>query len=121
MIQIQLTTALAIYSGIICVGALCIWLYTELATYRRHRALEKQNLWNCAYCRYVYLDELAATVSKCPRCNSLNSVEDKLARYIAPPKSMEELQPVAEGSEPRRNPSRGKRPGGGRRGPRRRR
>lgn len=121
MIQLELTTALALYSGLVCIGALIIWLYTELAAYRRHRSMEKQNLWKCAYCRYIYLDELAASVSECPRCKSFNSVEDKLARYVKPTVAQSQVETGEDGEAPRRNPSRRKRPGTRRRGPRRRR
>lgn len=122
MIEISLGAALAVYSVIIGAGALVLWFLTEATTQQAHKVLGKQNMWRCTFCTFVYLDEDADTVSTCPRCHSLNSSADKGARFvpISPParSNRDEIGPA----EPQRsNPSRGKRPGARRRGPRRRR
>ena len=92
MIQISLTTALILYSAILGCVALTIWIYTEMTVRRSHRVIEKQFLWRCVFCGYIYLDETADTLSRCPRCESYSSVEDKHARYIPTrtPKPIEE-------------------------------
>lgn len=121
MIEISLTVALALYSGIVGIGALVIWFYTEATTQQAHKVLEKQNLWRCTFCTFVYLDEDAGAVSECPRCHSLNTGDDKGARYVpihAPARTTRD--DVGPAEPQRRNPSRGKRPGARRRGPRRR-
>lgn len=121
MIEISLTAALALYSGIIVAGALAIWLYTEAATQRSYRVLEKQHLWRCTFCAYTYLDEAAEAFSQCPRCQSINTLEDPQARFVparAQPSIPDELPREVPA---RRSPSRQKRPGARRRGPRRRR
>ena len=121
MIEISLPAALIIYSVVILAGALGIWIYTELTTRRAYLVLEKQYLWRCVFCSYTYLDTEAVKHSTCPQCHSINSLEDKRARFIPVPKALRESGTAQEPKrETRRNPSRGKRPGARRRGPRRR-
>ena len=117
MIQISLTNALILYSSIIGILALSIWIYSEVTVRRSYRVLEKQFLWRCVFCGYIYLDEGAENVSMCPRCESYNSTQDKLARYVkSAPKPAEVTQ-----DEEGRNTSHRKRPHQQHRGPRKRR
>jgi hypothetical protein len=120
MIQIQITTALALYGAVIGLLIVCIWLYTEFFVHRTTRTLEKQSLWQCVFCGYTYLDEGAQELSQCPRCASFNSATDKHARFVpSRARQSEEDEPSAD-VEPRHpNPSRRKRPHQRRRGPRR--
>lgn len=122
MIEISLTTALALYCGVLLAGGIAIWIYTEVRTQYQYRALEKQHLWHCVFCRYTYLDEAADIISECPRCGSLNAYDDKQARFIRPSEGQirRATAKTADLPAPRRNPSRRKRPGARRRGPRRR-
>lgn len=120
MIQLEIGEALVLYSGILMALAGGIWLYTEFSAWRAHRTLGKQYLWRCTFCGFSYLDENAETISKCPRCESLNSVEDKNARVVSVHKEVYEgAEP--EAPQPRRNTSKRKRPHQRRRGPRKRR
>ncbi len=126
MITISLTTALILYSGVLAVTALVLWVYTELSTGRTLRVLEKQNLWRCAYCGYVYLDEGAGTLSHCPRCGIINETgeaQDRLVRFGKEQAAADAPEPedTGEAEPPRRNPSHRKRTRPGGRGPRRRR
>jgi hypothetical protein len=123
VITITLTQALGLYAAIVGIGALTIWVYTEVASQRTHRTLEQQHLWRCVFCAYTYLDEAAGTLSQCPRCGSYNALEDAHAKFVVPAGVGRDIQPekpepVPE--SPRRNPSRRRR-AGARRGPRRRR
>jgi len=79
MIELQLTTALALYSGIMALLILAIWFYTELSVRRPQRHLGKQFLWRCTFCSCTYLDESAQSLSKCPRCANYNSMEEAAA------------------------------------------
>ncbi|HUW59662.1 MAG TPA: hypothetical protein VMZ06_01550 [Candidatus Bathyarchaeia archaeon] len=118
MIEISLTAALILYSSIIGLLAVSIWIYSEVTVRRSYRVLEKQFLWRCVFCGYIYLDEGAEQVSMCPRCESYNSTKDKLARYVkTPPKPAK----VVEDEDRGRNTSHRKRPHQRRRGPRKRR
>ena len=120
MIQLEIGEALILYSGILSVLAAGIWLYTELSSWRMHRTLGKQYLWRCTFCGFSYLDESAESISRCPRCESLNSVEDKNARVVKVRGEAYE-GPEPEMQETRRNTSKRKRPTQRRRGPRKRR
>lgn len=120
MIEISLPAALILYSSIIVAGAFLIWIQTEVVTRKAYLVLEKQYLWRCTFCSYIYLDTDAVRHSICPQCQSINVLEDKQARYIPMAKSLQVVEDVGDGQVSRRNPSRGKRPGAKRRGPRRR-
>ncbi len=119
MIQISLTTALLFYSAVLGCLVLFIWTYTELSGRKSHVVLEKQFLWRCVFCGYIYLDERAETLSQCPRCQSFSSTEDKLARYFDAPSARTNPYEDDVEAEPGRNTSRRKRPHQRRRGPRR--
>ena len=121
MIAISLTTALALYSGLLLLLAFGIWTYTDIVTYRMHRILGKQYMWRCVFCGIAYLDESGRTLSACPRCGSFNSIADKHAREApqatpgAPDRSLEH-----DASRAPAGTSKRKRPRQRRRGPRRR-
>ncbi len=122
MIEIELSFALAFYSGILSLSAGALWLYTEFYIRRPQRMLGQQFLWRCIYCAYTYLDESAEHISKCPRCKSLNAAEGHETRptkalAAESPSSRSQAQPSA----PTRNTSRRRRHHQQRRGPRRRR
>jgi hypothetical protein len=126
MIQIGLTTALLIYGSAIVIGAVLLYFISELRATRVYRVLEKQFLWHCSFCGFLYLDENAGEISQCPRCESFNSgreAQDKAvikAKQKLHEETVEPPQPEGEGETPRRNSSHRKRHGGSR-GPRRRR
>jgi hypothetical protein len=121
VIEISLTTALALYSGCILLGTVVIWLYTELRTQHAYHVLEKQYLWRCVFCAYTYLDEAAEALSQCPRCHSINSMQDAGARFVRASGVLLPEPDLPREVDQRRSPSRQKRPGAKRRGPRRRR
>lgn len=115
MIELQLTQALILYTGLLGLLALCVWVYTELSVRRPQRKLGQQFLWRCVFCGCSYLDEQAERLSQCPRCGNFNTAAESAASP----------SPHATDPEPRRGPaegtSRGKRKHQRRRGPRRRR
>jgi hypothetical protein len=120
MIEISLTSALAIYSGILAAGTFAIWIYTAITVQRGWRVLGKQYLWRCRYCGFSWLDEDAEQYSECPRCGSINSAGDPDA-YQGAPLALR-LEPERDAArktaQPRRNPAKKKRRRS-RRGPRR--
>lgn len=124
MIQITLTTALVIYGAVIVSGLALLYVASELRARHVYRVLEKQFLWRCAFCGYLYLDESALVLSQCPRCESYNMARDAQDKAVSTAhQRLAAAEPAAEPSQtetPRRNPSRQKRRGA-RRGPRRRR
>ena len=117
MIEISLTTAVVFYSTLLGLFLLGIWVYTEVSVRRSYYVLEKQFLWRCLFCGYIYLDEEAQKISKCPRCESYNSAEDRRARFV---RGSYTDEPLTEPEQLYRNTSHRKRPHQRRRGPRRR-
>ncbi len=120
MIQISLSAALIVYSAIVLTGALGIWVYTEITTRRAYLVLEKQYLWRCVYCSYTYLDADAMKHSECPQCRSINSLEDKRARFVPPSPRLARSDQHEVREEGRHNSSKSKKKGARSRGPRKR-
>ncbi len=120
MITISLSQALLLYSAIVLIGAMVIWVYTQVTMQRAQRVLGRQYLWRCFYCAYSYLDEEAEAVSECPRCHSFNAREDAQPAY-AGARNPGKTQDAPAEDRPRRNPSHRRRPGARTRGPRKRR
>lgn len=117
MIQIELPTAITIYSAVLGLLIAGIWIYTEIFVRRPHRYLGKQFLWRCTYCAFIYLDEGAQQVSKCPQCESFNSVGERAVPAGSQHTSNHAYHEHTKGP----NTSRRKRHHQRRRGPRRRR
>lgn len=116
MIEISLYTALALYGSLLLAGAIAVWVYTERTARRVHRILGSQNVWRCSFCAYTYLDENAVEMSTCPRCASINRIDDVGVKPYP-------VDPVAEERQREpgvRNTSRSKSKGMRARGPRRR-
>lgn len=120
MIPLTLTQALGLYSIVLGLMVLAIWIYTEVSVWRPIRVLERQHVWRCTFCGYTYLDESGDYLSKCPRCESINSAEDKNAKLVRMRIPAEDKTHDGDEDDQRRNPSRRKRPHQRRRGPRRR-
>ncbi len=109
MIEVELTTALALYSGIIGVVVLMIWLYTELSVRRPQRRLGKQFLWRCTFCGCTYLDESAQTLSQCPRCANYNLTEEAAAVPHTTPAAGSPMDTAADADDQPRKGSKRKR------------
>jgi hypothetical protein len=119
VIEIQLPTALALYSIVLGLFAGGIWLYTELTVRRPQRRLGQQFLWKCSFCGCSYLDEHAEDLSKCPRCENLNLAGEAAVFQIHDTGA--EAAPQLAADDAARNTSRRKRHHRRTRGPRRRR
>lgn len=124
MIQITLGTALLIYGTLIIVGLVVLTILGELRATGVYQVLEKQFMWRCIFCNFLYLDEEAASLSQCPRCGSYNKSKEAQDERVSANREQwapeEKRAPADPEDLPRRNPSRRKRPGQRRRGPRRR-
>ena len=121
MIEISITQAFIIYSFVLVVAGIVVWLVTETAVRRYHRILGKQDLWRCYFCAYSYLDESGQPISKCPRCESFNTLDDREAKVHAGGMiEYHEGHAIGQIDAARRNSSHRKRPNQRRRGPRRR-
>lgn len=118
MIEIQLSTAVALYSLVLGLAGMGIWLYTELTVRRPQRHLGQQFLWKCTFCGCSYLDEHAEDLSKCPRCENLNVAGEAAVFQIHDSGATPAPEAAAAAA---RNTSRRKRHHRRSRGPRRRR
>lgn len=114
MIEISLYTAIALYGSLVIIGTLAMWVYTEVTAQRVHRVMETHNLWRCSFCGFSYLDEDDKGMTKCPRCGSLNRIDDVGVKPYAVHAARE-----AEARAPGRNTSKSKQRGARSRGPRR--
>lgn len=128
MIQITFSSAVLVYGAVIIAGFMFLYIFSELRARHVYRVLERQFLWRCSFCSFLYLDEDAATLSQCPRCGSYNTIADGQDRAVGLSRRhlvAAEAELTARENEdedsPRRNSARRKRPGQTRRGPRRRR
>lgn len=119
MFQIELSHAVALYSLILAVLIVAIWVYTELSIRRPQRSLGQQFLWQCTYCGCKYLDESAKNISRCPRCQSYNALEEASEGRASVTGDSLATEPGTDRRS--RNPSNRKRHHQRRRGPRRRR
>lgn len=119
MIELELTTAIVLYSSVLAVIVAAIWLYTELSVRRPQQFLGKQFLWRCTICGLSYLDEEAVSMSKCPRCGSFNTPQE--ARRSRTETALESGTREQAEEGPRRSGSKGKRRGQRHHGGRRRR
>lgn len=119
MIEIELTTAIVLYSGILGAIVVAIWLYTELSVRRPQQFLGKQFLWRCTICGLSYLDEEATHMSECPRCGSYNTPRE--ARRSQPSAAVDAEPRKQSDDRQRKSGSKGKRRGQRHRGGRRRR
>ncbi len=115
MIEISITGAFIIYSFIIAFAGIILWGLSEMGTRRIYTVFKSQNVWECSYCAFVYLDMEAEEISQCPRCYSYNllSHNNKIIQ--------QEGEEENKNTEPRRNPSHKKHPHAQHRGPRKRR
>jgi phage FluMu protein Com len=121
MIQISITQALVIYSMLLVGAGIVVWVMAETTVRRYHRILGKQDLWRCFFCGYSYLDESGEPISKCPRCESFNTLDDREAKiHVGGMIEYEDVPNAEQLQSARRNPSHRKRPHQRRRGPRRR-
>ena len=116
MIEISLTWALALYSIVLALIVLVIYLYTELSVRKPQQHLGEQFLWKCTFCACTYLDESGNPISQCPRCGSYNSLEDNQGPQNIPvyTKPTPAIRVEGKGGSKRKRQ-------GGSRGPRRRR
>jgi len=109
------------YSVVVGLLVLGIWLYTEISVRRPQRALGKQFIWHCTICGFTYLDDEAQNLSECPQCGTLISIADQGVREGQRPPPAPVVPPEKDKSEERAGGSKRKRPHARRRGPRRRR
>lgn len=75
MIKLDISVALFLYlfSTVIVVFILWIWLgrSSRFNVFKEDR----QDVWQCSVCSYVYRDDKKKVLSRCPQCKSINKKE----------------------------------------------
>lgn len=54
-----------------------IWFLDSRSVIKKS-LLEKDQIWQCAICTYVYFESKFSKISKCPLCGSLNQKQAKI-------------------------------------------
>ena len=78
MIRIEFSIAVALY----IILTACLLLLLLIFENRKDSKLfssEKNFLWQCFICTYVYVDSRHTNISQCPRCGSYNKKEERIA------------------------------------------
>ncbi|MDP2921612.1 MAG: hypothetical protein Q8O12_04530 [Candidatus Omnitrophota bacterium] len=76
MIKIDFSLAVALYL-ILTTGLVFLAIILEGRKAQKQFSSEKNFLWQCSICTYVYVDSMHVNISQCPRCGSYNNKEEK--------------------------------------------
>jgi len=74
MIKVEMTTALLLYLGLflfLCFGA---WVFSHIKQRKKQSLPPLYILSTCEYCHYQYLGRNGEKISKCPQCESFNTI-----------------------------------------------
>jgi len=74
MLKIEFSAAIALYL-ILTTCLVLVALVFENKKEPKQFSSEKNFLWQCSICTYVYVDSRHANISQCPRCGSYNKKE----------------------------------------------
>lgn len=75
MIELSPTTALMLYLGLSLLFLLGVWAYNYYAALKKRILPSEKELIVCEFCHFAYLDVSEKKISRCPRCNSLNTMD----------------------------------------------
>ena len=77
MIELDISTAIALYLLLTVVSLLLLWLFLDSQTKPKQYASEKKSIWQCEVCVFSYVDSHHDVISRCPRCGSFNKRKEK--------------------------------------------
>jgi uncharacterized paraquat-inducible protein A len=77
MIELDISTAVALYLLLTVVSLLLLWLFLDSQTKPRQYASEEKSIWQCEVCFFSYVDSQHDVISRCPRCGSFNKRKEK--------------------------------------------
>jgi hypothetical protein len=72
MIQLDMSTAVALYLLLTVVSILILWLFLDRESRPKQYASGKKSIWQCDVCFFSYVDSQHDVISRCPRCGSFN-------------------------------------------------
>ena len=76
MIKIEFSLAVALYLVLTTCLVLLIIIFKNRKDPKQFFS-EKNFLWQCSICTYVYVDSRHTSISQCPRCGSYNKKEEQ--------------------------------------------
>jgi hypothetical protein len=71
MIKIEFSLAVALYITLTACLLLALLIFENRKDPKQFSS-EKNFLWQCSICTYVYIDSRHINLSQCPRCGSYN-------------------------------------------------
>jgi tellurite resistance protein TehA-like permease len=71
MINIDFSSAVAIYLILIFIVVLVVWVFRGRQR-DKELSLDPRFMWFCSVCTYTYVSTKAGSISLCPRCGSYN-------------------------------------------------
>jgi rubrerythrin len=72
MIELDISTAVALYLLMTVISILLLWLFFDREAKPKQYTSEKKSIWQCEICAFSYVDSQHDVISKCPRCGSFN-------------------------------------------------
>lgn len=72
MIELDITTAVALYLCLTVITLLLLELFLDRETKSKQYASEKKSIWQCEVCTFTYIDSQHDVISKCTQCGSFN-------------------------------------------------
>jgi hypothetical protein len=79
MIELDISTAVAIYLFLSVVGILFVWLFSDRDKKPRQYSSDKKSVWQCEICVFTYIDSQHDIISRCPQCGSYNKRKEHTA------------------------------------------
>ncbi|MCX8081926.1 MAG: hypothetical protein N3D17_00765 [bacterium] len=77
MIKIEINLAVSIYLTV-SIFILLLWILFEYRKDNKEKARRYDTLWQCPICFYTYIDSRSENISRCPKCSTLHSREEKV-------------------------------------------
>ena len=72
MIPVDLSVALGVYLVVALGWVVVFWVVNESRRRGRDFVAEEKCRWTCALCVTPYIDSVADSFSRCPKCGNLN-------------------------------------------------
>lgn len=72
MIEISPASAAMLYLSITLALLFILWLYQHWKRHRRKPFLDREELYVCEYCHFIYLADPEKPNNRCPECLSYN-------------------------------------------------
>ena len=72
MVTLEFEVAIFLYLLLTVVGVLVVWFLFTRIEVPKTKSQERELIWQCAICTYIYVDSKHTMLSVCPRCGSYN-------------------------------------------------